>query len=196
MLIDRALTALATAAAIGLGALSVTLWMDVRDAERTAQRLRATLAEERAQWATDRATLATAAAQASEQARATETAWRSAHDDIAAAAARQQAAARADADRARAAADSLRQWAAAYAAQCNAPAAAGHPAPGHPPAAPGSPPAGNAGMVLADMLSRLDARARELAALADARAAAGTTCERAYDALTTTPRPPAAAPPH
>lgn len=43
-------------------------------------------------------------------------------------------------------------------------------------------PAGDAIGVLSDVLSRADARAGELAAIADARGAAGQQCERAYDA--------------
>jgi hypothetical protein len=37
--------------------------------------------------------------------------------------------------------------------------------------------------VLADVLGRLEAAGRELAAIADARGAAGAACERAYEAL-------------
>lgn len=70
----------------------------------------------------------------------------------------------------------LRQRAAAaVAARCEAP---------RDPASPVDRPAANdAGVVLADVLGRLEETARRLAALADERGTAGEACERAYDAL-------------
>jgi hypothetical protein len=54
----------------------------------------------------------------------------------------------------------------------------------HPPAAAGaSAPAGPDAAVLADVLSRCDARAGELAEAADAARIAGAACERAYGEL-------------
>ena len=50
--------------------------------------------------------------------------------------------------------------------------------------AQGSPPASGAGLLLADVLGRADARAGVLAAYADEARTAGLACERAYDALT------------
>lgn len=82
---------------------------------------------------------------------------------------------RGDAAAAGAAADSLREHAARLAADASAchPAAA---AIGQAASAPGS--------VLADMLGRLEAHGRELAAEADRRGIAGSECEQRYDALT------------
>lgn len=54
----------------------------------------------------------------------------------------------------------------------------------NPAAAQGSPPARDAVLVLAQLLKRMDARASDLAELADRRGTAGATCERAYNALT------------
>jgi hypothetical protein len=79
-----------------------------------------------------------------------------------------------DADRA---AVSLRDRIAALAAKCSRPASgAGVAASG--PSAP------DAGRMLAELSGRLEAAGRELAAIADARGAAGSACERAYGALT------------
>ncbi|MEL3918140.1 DUF2514 family protein [Aeromonas enteropelogenes] len=50
-------------------------------------------------------------------------------------------------------------------------------------ATPGSPAAGQPAVVLAELLSRADQRAGELAAAYDRARAAGLACERAYDAL-------------
>lgn len=82
---------------------------------------------------------------------------------------------RADADRA--AALSLRQPAQQLAQRARA--ACPNPA-----AASSGPPAGDPIGVLADVLSRADERAGELARIADERGTAGAACERAYDALT------------
>ena len=83
--------------------------------------------------------------------------------------------ARADSAAAAGAADRLREHAArlaASAAACDPAAAAVGPAA----SAPGS--------VLADMLGRLEAHGRELAAEADRRGIAGSECAQRYDALT------------
>ena len=114
------------------------------------------------------------AAQQAEQAAMREAAFRAAliaqngaaHD--AALAARR---ARADSAAAGRAADSLRGHVASLAGQCSAPAASSQAGAG-----PGD--------VLADMLGRLEAHGRELAAEADRARIAGQLCERAYDALT------------
>jgi hypothetical protein len=45
--------------------------------------------------------------------------------------------------------------------------------------------------VLANLLRGVAQAAGELAAVADARGAAGTACERAYDAISAPSRPPA-----
>lgn len=52
-----------------------------------------------------------------------------------------------------------------------------------PAAAPVGSPAGAPAVVLADMLGRVEARGRELAAEADRRGTAGEECQRRYDAL-------------
>ena len=83
--------------------------------------------------------------------------------------------ARADAAGAAGAADRLR----AHAAQLAASAAACNPAPAVDGAAAAGP-----GLVLADMLGRMEARGRELAAEADRRGIAGSECAGRYDALT------------
>ncbi|MBF5006827.1 DUF2514 family protein [Diaphorobacter caeni] len=63
----------------------------------------------------------------------------------------------------------------------------------HPGAAPSGPATGDALDLLADMFTRADERAGELAEFADAAHAAGLTCERSYDALTKPSQPDAGA---
>lgn len=57
---------------------------------------------------------------------------------------------------------------------------------GNPGAAQGGQAAGQSALVLADQLSRVDARAGDLAAAYDRARAAGLACERVYDALSVT----------
>jgi len=58
-----------------------------------------------------------------------------------------------------------------------------HAGAGNPVAASGGAPAADAVVVLARLLDRMDARATDLAQLADQRGAAGAACERQYDSL-------------
>lgn len=147
------------------------------EAERDAHRLRATLAEERADRAREREALAAQALRESERARTLEAAWITKHQEIARDAETQ---ARRHAQAAAAGAiagNGLRDRAAQFAAaaRCPAPEAAA------PAAASASAPSPAA--VLADVLGRVEAAGRELAAIADARGAAGAACQRAYEAL-------------
>ena len=137
---------------------------------------RTALATEQRDRAQDRAAAAEAAASAVAAARAEEQRRVAAHQEIAHDAQNDAARARAGAAAAGAAARSLRERAAALAARCSAPA-------GDTAAAAGSPPAAGAGLVLADVLGRADARAGDLAEAYTAARIAGLTCERAYDAL-------------
>jgi hypothetical protein len=133
------------------------------------------VAELRAQIQTERQQSAAAALQAQAEYRAVETAWVRKHQEIARDTQdqlRRNAAAAVDA---RVAGDGLRHRAAAVAARCAATAEAA--------AAPGSQATTEPGAVLSDVLGRLEAAGRHLAAVADARGAAGAACERAYDAL-------------
>ena len=93
-----------------------------------------------------------------------------AQEEAALHAAEQSRRARLDAAAAGRAADSLRGHVATLAQQCAATPA-------------GSASGAGAGDVLADMLGRLEAAGRELAAEADRARAAGAACERSYDAL-------------
>jgi hypothetical protein len=88
------------------------------------------------------------------------------------------AALHADAASATAAADRLRK-------RVDALVAAARQAPSNPAAVASSAPAGDPIGVLADVLRRADERAGQLARIADERGAAGSLCERDYDALTT-----------
>ena len=73
--------------------------------------------------------------------------------------------------------NSLRDAARSAARRCSAP-----PSPAN---AASSPATADTGMVLANVLERLESRTRDLAGLADRRGLAGETCERERDALTT-----------
>lgn len=86
--------------------------------------------------------------------------------------------ARVDAAAADTAAGQLRQYAADLAASADA---------CHSAAATVGTPGGAAGSVLAELLGRVEARGRELAAEADRRGTAGTECEQRYDALSSAP---------
>lgn len=61
---------------------------------------------------------------------------------------------------------------------------------GYPGSTQGGPAAEQPAMVLADLLSRADERAGELAAAYDRARASGLACERAYDSLRTAPMKP------
>jgi hypothetical protein len=138
--------------------------------------LRTEVAQARAKHAADRAAWADGARQASEAFRAEEIRRTAAHQEIVDAATTAKARAQRDAAAARAALGSLRDTAGAAAARAC-------PATGDPAAAGSGPPAEPAALVLADVLSSAADRAVELAAAADAAHAAGSACERAYQAL-------------
>ena len=117
--------------------------------------------------------------------RATETVWRSSIDKEASDGQTRIDAARRDAGAARAVADSLRADVARYRAAARAAS--------NPGSATAGPAASDALDLFADLLSRADARAGELAEFADAAHAAGITCQRSYDALTKPSQPDAGA---
>lgn len=180
-MLGRGLNLLWGALCVLLMAAGIYAHLGKLDAERRADRLRAMLAEERSDRAAERAAAALALAAATEQARQTEAQWRAKHQEVQTHAQTQVRAAQAAATRARDAADSLQRRVEAVAAQCANPArdAAG-PDPGF---ATRGAPAADPGAVLAQLLRGLTQAAGELAAVADARGAAGAACERAYDSL-------------
>ncbi|CAN0626412.1 conserved protein of unknown function [Burkholderia multivorans] len=96
-----------------------------------------------------------------------------AQQEIATDAAKERDQARADAVAAASAADGLRRRVAVLVDGAR-----------HSAAAAGGPSTSDALDLLADVLGRADARAGELAAIADERGIAGQQCERSYDALT------------
>lgn len=96
-----------------------------------------------------------------------------AQQEIAEDAAKKREQARSDATAAASAADGLRKQVAVLVERAR-----------HPAAAAGSPAAGDALDLLADLLGRADARAGELARIADERGIAGQQCQRDYEALT------------
>ncbi|KVA70965.1 hypothetical protein WM36_02120 [Burkholderia ubonensis] len=95
-----------------------------------------------------------------------------AQQEIATHAAKERDRARVDAAAAASAADGLRRQVAALVAGIR-----------RSPAPAGGSSAGDALDLLADVLGRVDARAGELATIADERGIAGQQCERSYDAL-------------
>lgn len=183
-MIDRTVSYFLGATCLGLAALSAVLLWEVRAAERSEQRMRATLAEERADRAQEREALTAAALKASERARELESLWRTKHEEVQAHARKQVQDAAAAAARARSAADLLQQRAEVIAAQCANPQRDTGPDPSF---APRGPAAADPGTVLTQLLRGVTAAAAELAAVADARGAAGAGCERAYDALRAPP---------
>jgi hypothetical protein len=178
-MIDRAVAYALGVGCLGLAALSAMLYLRLSSVQVAEQRAVAALATERAERAQEREKLVAEALASSEAARALEARWRAQHTEVQTHAQNQIRAANADAARARDAADILRQRAEVIGAQCAARSDAG---PGAPAAAAGQA-AASPGTVLADVLGRLAQTAGELAAIADARGAAGTACEKAYEAL-------------
>lgn len=154
---------------VGLGALAVSQRL-------TIAAVRLELGTERTARATDKAAAAESARLESERIRREEGENRRKLQEALDAERKEHERARADAAIADAAAGRLQQRVAALVAAARQ--AARDPGP-----AGGSPPAGDAAGMLADVLGRCIARLRQLGEVADARGIAGSTCERAYDAL-------------
>jgi hypothetical protein len=134
-------------------------------------------AADRTEWAIARAQSAEAAASAQAAYRNQESEWRASQDEIARNAEKAVQQARNDAADASAAARGLRQQVAAVVASDRRRAAA------RPSASASGPAASDTEDLLAGLfLSAVD-RARELAAIADERGAAGVACERAYRSI-------------
>jgi len=140
------------------------------------------LADQRADTAAARTELAELRATAAESGRLAERAqrtleqtWRIRVDGVIKDGQKQLAAAQADAATAVDAAHELHTQLAAYRAAVRAASAA-------PAAATGGPPAADPLDLLADLFGRADARAGELARIADDRGAAGAICQRYVDA--------------
>ncbi|HDT5887717.1 DUF2514 family protein [Aeromonas dhakensis] len=130
-----------------------------------------------AKWDEEATRLATARTKAEQEAREEELRRQAEIDEVRDHAQEQIAQAQADAAAAGLESGRLREQArglAARASQCAS----------NPGAAQGGPAAGHPAMVLADLLSRADERAGELAAAYDRARASGLACERAYLSLT------------
>ena len=136
---------------------------------------RAALAEARQAHLTYVAQVERSARQASEAARVEEQRRKEAQLEIVQLARRSAQRAAEDRDRRIVVSDRLRERASELAGRCASPSDR--------PAADGSSAAPSAGAVLADMLSRIDQAAGELARFADAASGSGAACERAYDSL-------------
>ncbi|WP_093299911.1 DUF2514 family protein [Variovorax sp. NFACC27] len=155
--------------ALGLGLVAALATAGI---ERTrAAGARADAATARKELADYRATAAESGRLAERAARNTEQTWRSRVDGVIQDGQQQIARARDDAADAVRAARQLRDELAAYRAAIRAATAA-------PAAAAGGPPTTDPLDLLADLFGRADARAGELAAIADERGAAGAICER------------------
>lgn len=165
-------TPLLWALGVGLAAALATAGI-----ERTrAAGARADAATARRDLADYRATVAEAGRLAERAARTQEQTWRERLEGITQDGRIQIAAARVDAERASAAERQLRDQLSSYRAAVRAATAAAGPA-------NGSPPAEAALDLLADLLGGSGAALVELGRFADAAHTAGTTCERAGDAL-------------
>lgn len=160
---------------LGLGLVAA---LGVAGLERTrAAGARADASAAQRDLADYRATVAEAGRLAERAARTQEQTWRDRVDGVTRDGQVQAVAARAAADRAGVAERKLRDETAAYRGAVRAA--------GQAPTAPeGSPAAADPLDLLADLFGRADARAGELARIADERGIAGTTCERSADAMT------------
>jgi hypothetical protein len=184
-MIDRTISYILGAVCVGLAVTSGMLAWELNVAERSEQRLRTTLATERAERAQERERLTAEALAASEAARALEARWRAQHTEVQTDAHAKIRAAAADAARARSAADGLQRRAEIIAAQC------ANPTRDRADPSFGGQATPDPGVVLTNLLRGVAQAAAEFAAVADARGAAGTACERAYDAISAPGRPPA-----
>lgn len=180
MIMNRIWTTLAGFVAVLLATGCLYLYLDRSAALRDVLQAESELAKERQAWAEERQKLTAVALAESERARKVEAQWKDKQAEVQNHAQSQIRAAATDAARARDAVGLLRKRAEALATQC---------APVHDQSASDSSFAGRGaatadpGTVLADLLGRLAQTAGELAAVADARGAAGVACERAYGVL-------------
>lgn len=163
-----------------LAAVALYLYLDRLEALRAVSVAEKELAEARAAWAVERERLVQAALKESEKVRQLEADWRDRQSEVQKNAQERIRAAAADAARARDAVDVLQQRAKVLAAQCSPSRDQAGPDPTF---AERGAAAADPGTVLTNMLRGVAAAAAELAAVADARGAAGAACEKAYGVL-------------
>ena len=164
-----------------LAAVALYLYLDRAEALRAVSESEAARAKDQAAWAIQREVLVQEALKESERARQTEAQWREKQTEVQKNAQERIRVAAADAARARDAADILQRRAEIVAAQCANPSR-DQTGPDPSFAGRGSP-TPDPGTVLTNMLRGVAAAAAELAAVADARGAAGAACEKAYGVL-------------
>jgi hypothetical protein len=174
--------ALLGAILVALALAGVQTWR-LQRAQLTAADLRTEIQAQRRQAAENRAQAVAASASAAAAYRSIEQAWITKHQEIALEAQTQARALDAARTAGRIAGDGLRHRADELAATAACPA----PTPADPAPTPSSPPTPSPATVLADVLGRLEAAGRELAAVADARATSGQACQQAYAALVSNP---------
>lgn len=162
--------------ALGLGLVAALATAGIE--RNRAAGARADAATARKDLADHRATAAESGRLAERAQRTLEQNWRSRVDGVIQDGQQQIAAARADAHRAGGAARQLQQQLAAYRTAVRAASAA-------PSASEGGASATDPLDLLADLFGRADARAGDLARIADERGTAGAICERHADAVTT-----------
>jgi hypothetical protein len=171
---------------LGLGLVAALATAGI---ERTrAAGARADAADARRELADYRATAAESGRLAERAQRTLEQGWRARVEGVIQDGQQQIAAARADADDAVRAARELHNQLATYRAAVRAGAASTAPA-----AAEGGAPTADPLDLLADLFGRTDARAGELARIADARGSAGAVCEHYSEAMTMPTNPSPAA---
>lgn len=166
--------------AVLLASVTLYLYLDRLQALRAVSVAQKELAEARAAWAVEREGLAQAALRESEKVRQLESDWRNRQSEVQKDAQERIRAAAVDAARARDAAGILQRRAEALAAQCSPSRDQAGPDPTF---AERGAAAADPGTVLTNMLRGVAAAAAELAAVADARGAAGVACEKAYGVL-------------
>lgn len=159
--------------ALGLGLAAALATAGIERTRGASARTDA--AKARQEIAEYRGTVAESGRLAERAQRTQEQIWRSRVDGVIQDGQQKIAAARADADRAGGAAHQLQQQLTAYRAAVRAASAA-------PTAAEGGAPAADPLDLLADLFGQADARAGDLARIADERGAAGAICERHAEA--------------
>ena len=181
MLISRLWMALVGSVVVLLAAGNVYLYLERLKLQKAVYEVERDKAEVQARWSKEREVLMAQVVAESEKARQVESEWRKKQTEVQSHAQERIRAAQVDASRARDAVDVLQRRAEVIAAQCANPVR--DSAAADPSFAPRGQAAPDPGVVLTNVLRGVAQAAAELAAVADARGAAGVACEKAYGVL-------------
>lgn len=181
MIVDRLWAVLAALLAAVTCAACLYLYLGRESALRAVSEARREHADVQARWAKERELLMAQALAESEKARQVEAQWRQKQVEVQTHAQERIRVLQVDATRARDAVDVLQRRAEVIAAQCANPVR--DQAGADPSFAPRGSAAADPGVVLTNVLRGVAQAAAELAAIADARGAAGAACQKAYEVL-------------